>query len=588
SDTGGWGAWSPWTHCTSSCGGGTRSRFRLCDSPAPRYGARFCEGPSLQSESCRDGTESWGCLLSPSSSLPVDHPGVVAEVGPGCRCGCVVHLSVAKPRRILATSTASCPGRTFWLIQADAGSVIRLTVVHLRLPCGRQWLKVRDGDSLAATLVAYLSGRVTSHAFTSTSNYLLLDFFSDDVVPACLGSFLALAEQTAPLPRNMTLSLEEVAVLSANSPALSMVHLLAAVFVAVVLLVSALLAAQSLFRYQKYQLAMSRDSELGSAPSCSTLLSEVISIKRLRPGCATVHTRLCDEEERDEGLDSEPVVREDVRSQRQHLGATPSSAVSWSSVATLSNGWGSPNSRQKNSAKERKEKCNLERLLASGCSELSLAAGDTDLELDYYDYNVSNAGAVPGSFLGMDPQYLVWIPPFAPGRWEVDGELLEMGARSQHQSGSDSDELTEFIPKAQNGHQSDRWQHQPVSDMDDVTEFIPKVQQKVNNRYTKPVTRLQHQKSETEGTMEFIPLICRGQDSGRKEKLRNNRYSEKDVGLTARSQHRPEEKETQVEKSPYEDDIKFVDDEDDDEDEKQERGSIILTDNKQRHSMKNK
>lgn len=230
----------------------------------------------------------------------------------------------------------------------------------------------------------------------------------------------------------------------------------------------------------------------------------------------------------------------------------------------------------------------MERLLASGCSELSLAAGDTDLELDYYDYNVSNAGAVPGSFLGMDPQYLVWIPPFAPGRWEADGELLEMAARSQHQSGSDSDELTEFIPKTQNGHQSDRWQHQPMNDMDDVTEFIPKVQQKVNNRYTKPVTRLQQQKIETEGTMEFIPLICKGQDSDRKEKLRNNRYSEKDVGLTARSQHQPEEKETQVEKSPYEDDIKFVDDEDDDEDEKLETGNIILADNKQRHSMKNK
>lgn len=230
----------------------------------------------------------------------------------------------------------------------------------------------------------------------------------------------------------------------------------------------------------------------------------------------------------------------------------------------------------------------MERLLASGCSELSLAAGDTDLELDYYDYNVSNAGGVPGSFLGMDPQYLVWIPPFAPGRWEADGELLEMAARSQHQSGSDSDELTEFIPKGQNGHQSDRWQHQPMSDMDDVTEFIPKDQLKVNNRYTKPVTRLQHQKSETEEPMEFIPLIHRGQDSDRKEKLGNNCYSEKDVSLTARLQHRPEEKETQVEKSPYEDDIKFVDDEDDDEDEKLERGSIILADNKQRHSMKKK
>lgn len=31
--------------------------------------------------------------------------------------------------------------------------------------------------------------------------------------------------------------------------------------------------------------------------------------------------------------------------------------------------------------------------------------------MDYYDYNVGNASAVPGSYLGMDPQYLVWIPP---------------------------------------------------------------------------------------------------------------------------------------------------------------------------------
>jgi hypothetical protein len=68
--------------------------------------------------------------------------------------------------------------------------------------------------------------------------------------------------------------------------------------------------------------------------------------------------------------------------------------------------------------------------------------------------------------------------------------------------------------------------------------------------------------------------------------LGNNRYSENVVDLTARSQHRPEEKETRVEKSRYEDDIKFVDDEDDDEDGKLERGgNIILADNKQQHSV---
>lgn len=31
--------------------------------------------------------------------------------------------------------------------------------------------------------------------------------------------------------------------------------------------------------------------------------------------------------------------------------------------------------------------------------------------MDYYDYNVTNAGAAPGSYLGMDPAFLVWIPP---------------------------------------------------------------------------------------------------------------------------------------------------------------------------------
>lgn len=35
------------------------------------------------------------------------------------------------------------------------------------------------------------------------------------------------------------------------------------------------------------------------------------------------------------------------------------------------------------------------------------------MELDYYDYNVVNAGAAPGSYLGMDPTFLLWIPPLS-------------------------------------------------------------------------------------------------------------------------------------------------------------------------------
>lgn len=43
SESGGWGAWSPWTACSTTCAGGTRNRYRFCDSPPPRYGAKFCE-----------------------------------------------------------------------------------------------------------------------------------------------------------------------------------------------------------------------------------------------------------------------------------------------------------------------------------------------------------------------------------------------------------------------------------------------------------------------------------------------------------------------------------------------------------------
>uniref|UniRef100_A0A670ZQI7 Uncharacterized protein n=1 Tax=Pseudonaja textilis TaxID=8673 RepID=A0A670ZQI7_PSETE len=62
---GDWGFWSPWTSCTVSCGGGLRSRSRACDSPAPRGGGDYCEGPPTQVESyswCRldGGWSSWG------------------------------------------------------------------------------------------------------------------------------------------------------------------------------------------------------------------------------------------------------------------------------------------------------------------------------------------------------------------------------------------------------------------------------------------------------------------------------------------------------------------------------------------------
>lgn len=77
--------------------------------------------------------------------------------------------------------------------------------------------------------------------------------------------------------------------------------------------------------------------------------------------------------------------------------------------------------RTTSNPKESKEKQNRKKLLARPGSEFSLG-NQEELELDYYDYNVINAGAAPGSYLGMDPAYCIWIPPFeeTPEREDED------------------------------------------------------------------------------------------------------------------------------------------------------------------------
>ncbi|XP_076007425.1 hemicentin-1 [Genypterus blacodes] len=49
---GNWGSWQPWGECSASCGGGQRTRARLCNSPSPSNGGRQCPGDSSQLSRC--------------------------------------------------------------------------------------------------------------------------------------------------------------------------------------------------------------------------------------------------------------------------------------------------------------------------------------------------------------------------------------------------------------------------------------------------------------------------------------------------------------------------------------------------------
>ncbi|XP_068082960.1 uncharacterized protein gogo [Anabrus simplex] len=680
SDSGGWGSWSAWTTCSTSCGGGTRNRYRLCDSPPPRYGAKFCEGPSLETQHCGVGTGTWDCPRSvPEDDQEVaDRPEVQAEVGPGCRCGCVVHLGFAKPRRLVATSSKSCPGRTFWLIQANEGHIIHLSMHYLRLPCASQWLKVRDGNGLSATLIALLTGnQVPGHPVASSGQYLLLEFFSDELTAGgvdCGGGFLAEAQQIPAHPNKTALlsgrdGIDFTAVSSApvSPPNLTVVHVASLMFVCVVLAVSACLAAQYLHRYRKYQLAAAHEdtetitgSHCSRAASNATLLSEVISLKRF--GRHRTHDRLQEEDE--DGYDSTEHEYEVIESGPKDASSPvttdkqstlslpctpPGSPASLPRSTTLGSSQGSrlPNGKEMEAASERewriprrplsrgartvsrgpslatltnvsrlvftrfkgrcspassilsrnpkehKDKRNMERLLAG--SEFSLPGPEHDLELDYYDYNVTNAGTVPGSYLGMDPAYLLWIPPFAPGCWEEESEQAlaladlhsqqDLVDRDQNGIELDMEQVTEFIPRAAfylNPEQGsvtelDNKEVESSEEMRKSTKEMNKIPETKQNGVELQDT-FTPKKSDSLRTVEQLPLhefpTMRDQARYKGDKIQES---------PVRVHRRPGEKETRVEKSPNNDDIKFADDEDDEEELNSCDRIVITESNKNRH-----
>merc|ERR1711881_301626 len=49
-----WNEWSAWSSCTNSCAGGSRSRARTSDNPAPAKGGAACEGDSDATEACNE------------------------------------------------------------------------------------------------------------------------------------------------------------------------------------------------------------------------------------------------------------------------------------------------------------------------------------------------------------------------------------------------------------------------------------------------------------------------------------------------------------------------------------------------------
>ncbi|KAH0951561.1 hypothetical protein HN011_005593 [Eciton burchellii] len=527
-DAAGWGPWSAWSPCSSSCVGGTRNRYRFCDTPPPKYGAKFCQGKAVETESCGgtsriDFQEAWnaeGWECRHGTTLAAARPEVTAQIGVQCRCGCIIDFQDTVLNKILAANTQACPGRSFWLLQAKADYVIRLHLDQTQFRCPGQYFRARDGDSRSAELltdIAFDKNAPATRTIFSSGQSLLLEFFSDELTASgdsCVGGFLGHASIFQKYEKNKTSALSPSK--TNSTPTVEQwfiwgpAHLATASLLILIFFISIFLALQFALKYRKYHIAEDMDTlsehsacsdthmmmGRGKSISSTTLISEVASLmglprkctpklsKRKLAPCAVEdgydssdtlaeyedETSLSsttlkpkDNEECSESsiipnkLDidetpltisavtsaigqpevkyAQPVKLRTLGSNNPMMDKLTSDNVSCQSTASVT---GSPqiarlhrytsnplqskgssaSSPQSGvstlrSGKETKDRRNRERLLQGPGSEFSLTNPETDMELDYYDYNVANAGAVPGSYLGMDPAFLLWIPPLS-------------------------------------------------------------------------------------------------------------------------------------------------------------------------------
>ncbi|XP_035664469.1 SCO-spondin-like [Branchiostoma floridae] len=91
-----WSAWSSWTTCTASCGGGTQYRSRTCDNPPPVCQDLNCIGHDEETRSCNTQQCETGCppgkQLQPcGNTCPhtcAERTADIACVEPYCTQGC--------------------------------------------------------------------------------------------------------------------------------------------------------------------------------------------------------------------------------------------------------------------------------------------------------------------------------------------------------------------------------------------------------------------------------------------------------------------------------------------------------------------
>ncbi|CAL1537864.1 unnamed protein product [Lymnaea stagnalis] len=177
---GGWSQWTSWTSCSVTCGTGKKSRFRMCNEPAPKHGGRFCAG---------DPVEWTPCELHCPEAIPRT-PLHSPVFDPNCACGCTHSESKG---HIIATGR--CHGLSVWTVTAAHGHYFAFRFEYFSLNFTRQWVKIRDGASPSDVLMFSSSSSGYPMEILTTGAAIRVEFMTAYATPP----------QVAVFPKNATL-----------------------------------------------------------------------------------------------------------------------------------------------------------------------------------------------------------------------------------------------------------------------------------------------------------------------------------------------------------------------------------------------
>uniref|UniRef100_A0A3P9M5Z2 Hemicentin 1 n=1 Tax=Oryzias latipes TaxID=8090 RepID=A0A3P9M5Z2_ORYLA len=128
---GNWGSWQPWGQCSVSCGGGERTRLRLCNNPAPSYGGRQCPGDSslltrCNTQACPGPQKARGSIRGNINDIELGIAILNATISDSSSGSRVIKASISNvPRELPAMrKLVSLLNAVYWTTAHEAGEAV--------------------------------------------------------------------------------------------------------------------------------------------------------------------------------------------------------------------------------------------------------------------------------------------------------------------------------------------------------------------------------------------------------------------------------------------------------------------------------